>query len=226
MSGRDEYLAELASGKYTHVIGADEVGYGAWAGSVTVCAVAVPVNWSPILGLNDSKKLRASKREEIYYFLRERVAYEVASAESEEIDQEGVANALRGCFIKAVTKLKEKYPTALIVIDGEVRIPEVDYVHFPKADGEVPAVMAASVIAKVIRDKAMTELARKYPGYGFGKHSGYGSAEHQAALDKLGPTPAHRASYEPIKKLKNAEGFVAEPGITLDQDHFTTVSTS
>jgi ribonuclease HII len=223
--GRDKYLEELASGKYTHVIGADECGYGAWAGDLLVCAVAVPIKWSPILGLNDSKKLRPAKREELYYFLRERIPHEVATATPQEIDLEGVGSALKSCFVRVVTKLKAKYPGALVVLDGEVRIPDVEYVHFPRADGEVPAVMAASVIGKVIRDKSMVELAKKYPGYGFGKHAGYGSADHQEALDRLGPTPAHRASYEPIKKLK-AGTFDNEPGISLDQDHFTTVSTS
>ena len=213
----DEYKAAVASGRYSHVIGADEVGFGSWAGPVLVCAVAVPVTWAAPAGLDDSKKLRPKRREELFDLLRDRLPYASERAESVEIDREGVWPALHRCFRASVQDLLARFPKALVVLDGAIQL-ECDHLHFPKADGLVPAVMAASVFAKVIRDRHMVEMAQRYPGYGFGKHAGYGTPEHQEALGRLGPTPIHRMSYLPLQKLKTAEEIasVEEPGIAVD----------
>jgi ribonuclease HII len=223
LDDREQYLSELTSGKYTHIIGADECALGSWAGPLFVCAVAVPIGWKPIAGLDDSKKVRPAKRNELYYFLKDRVDFSCVSADSKEIDQTGIGQALRRCFIHTVSAMSTKFPNSLIVLDGEVKLPGIDHLHFPKADGEVPAVMAASIIGKVLHDRQMVELGKLYPGYNFGKNSGYGTPDHQAALKAKGPSPIHRASYAPIQKLKMGATLTLEeePGITLDCD--TTV---
>lgn len=197
------------------ILGSDECGYGSWAGPLVVCAVAVPHNWRPPQGLNDSKKVRANKREDLFEWMKTRVPYAIAMAQSEEIDRQGVTLALRRCYREAVTSVLAKFPDSLVVIDGEVKIPGLDHLHFPKADGIVPAVMAASIIGKVLHDRYMWQMADKYPGYSFHKSSGYGTKEHREAIDRLGLCPIHRRSYIPIKK---AERLQSEEGICLDSE--------
>jgi ribonuclease HII len=200
------------------VVGADECGLGSWAGPLVVCAAAVPRDWRPPPGLNDSKKLRPAKREELFDILRTKIPYFCEMAHSAEIDRDGITLALKRCFKTCLENVLNAAPGALVVVDGEVRIPELDHLHFPKADGIVPAVMAASVIGKVIHDRYMWKMAEKYPGYGFHKSQGYGTKEHQAALEKLGPCPIHRQSYLPLQKLKTAESMreIEEPGMVVD----------
>jgi ribonuclease HII len=217
--GYQEYLEAVQSGKYTFTVGADECGFGSWAGPLYVCAVAVPINWKPIAGLNDSKKLRPAKREELYYFLRDRISHVCTQAEASEIDRDGVGTALRRCFTESVNTLLTKFPNALVVLDGEVQLPNIDHLHFPKADGLVPAVMAASVIGKVTHDRQMIALAAKYPGYGFGKHAGYGTKDHLAAIKAKGLTPEHRRSYNFEGSGKGAP-IAEETGMTVDDETY------
>lgn len=213
----EAYRGALASGRYTHVLGADEVGLGAWAGPLCVCAAVVPIDWSVPVGLNDSKKVRPRKREELFQLHQDRVPHSYAMAQADEIDRDGVISALKRCYREALTTILAKFPNALVVLDGEVKVPEIEHLNFPRADGQVPAVMIASVFAKVTRDRYMVTLAKKYPGYGLGGHSGYGVPEHQAALAKLGPTPIHRRSYLPGQKLTpEAIREIDEPGMVAD----------
>jgi ribonuclease HII len=200
------------------VIGSDECGFGSWAGPLVTCAVAVPKDWRPPAGLNDSKKLGPKKREALFELLRHKIPYACAMAQSDEIDGTGIMLALRRCFRECIEDVLQRAPGALIVIDGEVRIPGMDHLHFPKADGIVPAVMAASVIGKVLHDRFMWNLAAKFPGYNFHKNQGYGTKDHQAGLEKLGPCPAHRQSYLPLQKLKTAESMreTQERGMVVD----------
>jgi len=218
VSSREKYLEELSSGRYTHVVGADECGFGSWAGPLVVCAAAVPVTWVPPRGLNDSKKLRPAKRNEIFDLHRDRVPYKATLAQSSEIDRDGVIQALKRCYRESLQALLEKFPQSLVVLDGEVKLPELEHLNFPKADGIVPAVMVASVFGKVIHDRYMVELAKKYPGYGFGQHMGYGTPEHQEAIAKLGLCPIHRRSYIGGERLKTAEQIRAaeDPGLAVD----------
>lgn len=200
---RAEY--EKLKGSAQFILGADECGYGSWAGPLVTCAVAVPKNWRPPFGLNDSKKVGPKKREQLFEILRRNIPYACEMAQSDEIDRVGVVLALRRCFRACIENVLGRAPGALLVIDGEVRIPGMDHLHFPKADGIVPAVMAASVIGKVLHDRYMWLMAEKYPGYSFHKNQGYGTKDHQAGLAKLGPCPIHRQSYLPLQKLKTAE---------------------
>ena len=197
------------------IIGADECGYGSWAGPLVTCAVAVPRDWHPPRGLDDSKKLRADKREYYYSLLTEKVSYAVGMAHSDEIDQGGVIPALHRCYLACIQKVSK--PGAIIVIDGEVNITELEHLRFPKADGIVPAVMAASVIGKVTHDHYMLELARQYPGYLFEKHQGYGTPDHKKAILKLGMTPVHRKSYVPIEGKTTGRKIQSERGLSLDE---------
>ena len=197
------------------ILGSDECGLGSWAGPCVTCAVAVPKDWKPPFGLNDSKKVGSKKREQLFEILRNRVPYACEMAQSDEIDRVGITLALRRCFRTCIDNVLARAPGALIVIDGEVRIPGIDHLRFPKADGIVPAVMAASVIGKVLHDRYMWLMAEKYPGYSFHKSSGYGTKEHREAIDKLGLCPIHRRSYIPIKKAERLQG---DKGICLDPD--------
>ena len=200
---------------HAFIIGADECGYGSWAGPLVVCAVAVPVNWTPPNGLNDSKKLRKAKHEELFYILKTSVTYLAEMAHSDEIDRDGVIPALKRCYRTVVQGLRERYPDSFIILDGEVSIPEVPHISFPRADGEVPAVMAASVIGKYLHDRYMLTMAEKYQGYGFADSCGYGTPQHVQALRKLGPCPIHRRSYLPIAKIEKVE---PDEGISLDPE--------
>lgn len=200
-SNLEDVQRRLAEGQFTHVIGADECGYGSWAGSLYVCAAAVPVGWT-IPKLNDSKKLTPAKREEIFYWLKAnaKLRFEVVTADVEEINREGLGDSLKRCYIDALTKLQGEYPSALTIVDGEVQLPKLDYLHFPKADALVPAVMAASVYGKVLRDRYMVSLAAQHPGYGLGDHMGYGTLAHEKSLKEKGMSPVHR-NYTPMERI-------------------------
>ena len=214
--GRAEYDRLRFSKSY--IIGADECGYGSWAGPLVVCAAAVPKDWRPPQDLNDSKKLRPTTRDRLFDYLRSRVPYACSMAQSDEIDRHGIILALRRCYRETVEAVLTRFPDSLVILDGEVRLPGCDHLNFPKADGIVPAVMAASVIGKVIHDRYMWKMAEKYPGYAFHKHQGYGTKEHKAALERLGACPIHRQSYLPIKKLKTPEEMreADEEGMSVD----------
>ncbi len=201
MDPREQYDAALKSGQHTYIIGADECGYGAWAGPLFVCACAARTDWLPTRGLNDSKKLTPAKREDLFYRLKSTgLRFEVATAEVAEIDRDGLGKALKRCFLDVLGKLTKEFPDALVIVDGEVQLTGLSYLHFPRADGIVPAVMAASVYGKVRHDAEMIRLGREFPGYGLGDHNGYGSEQHEEALRKKGMSPAHR-KYTPMERI-------------------------
>ena len=183
------------------VAGVDEAGRGPLAGPV--CAAAVILDPSkPIEGLNDSKKLSAKKREALAPLIKERaLAWAVAWGSVEEIDRLNILQATMLAMTRAVEGLKVR--PELILIDGN-RTPKglpAPASAVVKGDAKVAAISAASILAKTERDRLMTELDRTYPGYGFAQHAGYGTAAHVAAIEKLGVTPCHRRTFEPIKSL-------------------------
>jgi len=182
------------------IIGIDEVGYGCWAGPVFVCGVAAEDDWAPP-GLRDSKKLSKKRIVEVSESLRRVVPYLVVDGDVEHIDKYGIGAVLRTLQKLVAESLLEEFPGARVVVDGNIAIPGIpDCEAIPKADDTVPAVSAASIIAKDARDAKMRELAKEYPGYGFEKHVGYGTQQHAQALDRLGVCPIHRKSYKPIAK--------------------------
>ena len=182
------------------VAGVDEVGRGPLCGPVVTAAVILdPAR--PILGLNDSKKLSEARREALFIEIQEKaIAWCIARAEAEEIDELNILHATMLAMQRAVQGLHTTPRLALI--DGN-RCPQlaVPAEAVVKGDSRVPAIAAASILAKVSRDREMAELDQRYPGYGMAGHKGYPTAQHLAALKLLGPTPIHRRSFAPVRAL-------------------------
>jgi len=182
------------------IAGVDEVGRGPLAGDVVAAAVILdPAR--PIAGLRDSKKLSARRREELAGLIMERaLAWSVARATVAEIDELNILQASLLAMHRAVRALEPQ--PVYVLVDGN-RLPRWDYAAEPvvKGDDRVPAIAAASILAKVRRDRELVELERQYPGYGFAAHKGYPTAAHLEALQTLGVTPVHRRSFGPVRAL-------------------------
>lgn len=179
--------------------GIDEVGRGPLAGDVVAAAVILDPE-RPISGLMDSKKLSEKKREDLALRIKERaLAWHIARATVAEIDEINILQASLLAMKRAVEGLSVR-PDHLL-IDGN-RCPDMDYSMqaIVKGDQTEPAIAAASILAKVFRDHEMCELDALYPEYGFAKHKGYPTKQHQEALQKYGICPLHRQSYAPVKK--------------------------
>lgn len=195
------------------ILGIDEVGRGPLAGPLVVGAVILPSDkpeW--VDELKDSKKLSAKKREKLSEaILKEASATGLGWVPASKIDEVGISEALKLATARAVKSVQELHaPFSQIVIDGKVNFLSLTelgkYVNtMPKADALVKEVSAASIIAKVARDHYMYEVGLKYPGYGFEKHVGYGTAAHIKAIYELGVCPEHRKSFEPIKSTVGFE---------------------
>ena len=181
------------------ICGIDEAGRGPLAGPVYAAAVILPLGLE-ITGLNDSKKLSEKKREELFDVICEKaVDFSIGIADEKEIDEINILNATFLAMKRAVDGLKIKPDYALI--DGN-RYPRIDGVTeetIVKGDGKSMSVAAASILAKVSRDRYMLEIAEKYPQYCFEKHKGYGTKLHYEMLEKYGISPVHRKSF--LKKL-------------------------
>ncbi len=180
--------------------GVDEAGRGPWAGPVVASAVCLPKNYN-LRGLDDSKKLSPNKRFELYKKILVTADVGIGFASVKEIDQYNILQATFLAMVRAFKNLKTVPSFALI--DGN-RVPD----KFPceaksiiKGDGKIPAISAASVVAKVTRDNHMKKLAESYKGYGWEKNFGYGVKYHQEALKVLGVTPEHRRSFKPIHNM-------------------------
>jgi ribonuclease HII len=181
------------------IVGIDEVGRGCWAGPLVAGAVLLR---QPIDGLRDSKKLSKRQRERLTAAIyASGAAVGLGWVAPAEIDSVGLTQAVRLAMERALEQLAAPYDE--VIIDGNLNF----LAHLPrtraliKADDSVPAVSAASIVAKVARDDYMTGLAVQYPGYGFEAHVGYGTAAHRAALATLGVSDQHRQSYKPIRAL-------------------------
>ena len=198
------------------ILGIDEAGRGPWAGPLVVGAVVL--GGVQIEGLTDSKKLTKKKREELYDIIREQaVACATGWVSAAELDEVGMSEALRLATRRAVEQIKAPYTE--IIIDGTVNFlagtGKGAYVQtMKKADLLVPSVSAASILAKVERDRFMAEQDAMYPGYGFGGHAGYGVAKHRVAIEELGVTPLHRLSFAPLAKYREAPMSAAPPRTT------------
>lgn len=179
--------------------GVDEVGRGPLAGDVVAAAVILPPKHS-IQGLADSKALAAHHRQSLYKeIIEQALDYSVARASVAEIDQYNILQSTMMAMRRAVMGLKIK--PDFVAVDGN-RLPKWEYPAeaLVKGDGRVEVISAASIIAKVVRDAEMIELEAKYPGYGFAKNKGYGTAQHLEALKRLGATPIHRRSFSPVSE--------------------------
>ena len=179
---------------YEFIAGIDEVGRGPLAGPVVTCAVILPKDFN-VLYINDSKKLTEKKREELYDIIMEKaIAVGIGIESPKVIDDINILQATYSAMRKAIDALEVK-PTLLL--NDAVTIPMVDIKQVPiiKGDAKSISIAAASIVAKVTRDRMMVEFDKLYPEYDFAGNKGYGSATHIDALKKLGPTPIHRQSF-------------------------------
>jgi len=183
--------------------GVDEVGRGPLAGDVVTAAVILDPG-QPIQGLADSKKLSESRREQLAEEIREKaLCWHIARALVSEIDTYNILQATMMAMSRAVDGLAIK--PEYVAVDGN-RMPRWQYVGETviKGDALVPAISAASIIAKVCRDAEMRQFDEQYPGYDFAAHKGYGTRRHREAIEELGPSPIHRRSFEPVRSMLEA----------------------
>jgi len=198
-----EFAVIESSGK-TLIAGIDEAGRGAIAGPVYAAAVILALNdpekLSALRDVDDSKKKTARQREELFDLIKSNVlAYGVGFSPALSIDQEGIISANTRAMMDAVAQLEPQ--ARYLLIDGRMRlrnlpIPQESII---RGDSKSLSIAAASILAKVSRDRHMISLARRFPGYGLERNMGYCTPEHVAALDKQGPCPEHRYSFAPIR---------------------------
>lgn len=202
MSEIDELFAEFDVPLLT--AGVDEVGRGPLCGDVVTAAVILdPEN--PIAGLNDSKKLSEKRREALFIEIKDKaLSFCIARASVAEIDELNILQASLLAMHRAVAGLTVQ--PEFVLVDGN-RLPSWSYraQAVVKGDSRVPAIAAASILAKVSRDREMAEMDVLYPGYGMAGHKGYPTKVHLAALKALGVTPIHRRSYAPVRAILEAE---------------------
>ncbi len=188
-----EYTGKLLAG-------ADEAGRGPLAGDVVAAAVILnPAE--PIEGLDDSKKLSEKRRDALFEEIQAKaLGFAIARASVDEIEELNILHASMLAMKRAVEALVPQ--PEYVLVDGN-RLPKWTYSAeaVVKGDSRVAAIAAASILAKVTRDRDMVALEEKYPGYGFAAHKGYPTKAHMLALEQLGPTPVHRASYGPVKAI-------------------------
>lgn len=181
------------------IVGIDEVGRGCWAGPLVAGAVILD---EPIDGLKDSKKLGPARREELALLINlQAKAIGLGWVDAATIDRVGLTTAVKWAMERAMEEISAEYDE--IIIDGNLNFLDTNAKAraVVKADDSVPSVSAASIVAKVARDKYMVEMAKLYPNYGFERHVGYGTALHLERLKKHGVTKLHRQSFKPIQQL-------------------------
>ena len=193
---------ELLVQGYPFVAGLDEVGRGPLAGPVVAAAVILPPGAAPpaLAGVRDSKQLSARQRERLDRAIRAvAIAVGLGEASAAEIDTVGILPATRMAMARAVAALSVRPSFALI--DGRgLELRDVPSRCIVKGDALCLSIAAASIVAKVARDQQMRELDAAYPGYGFARHKGYGTAAHMERLAALGPSPVHRMSFAPVRR--------------------------
>jgi len=197
---------ELLAQGFVHIAGLDEAGRGAWAGPVVAAAVILPLRRKrlpeELQGVRDSKLLSPRRREELFDVIWKRAfSVGIGVVGPEEIDTRGIVPATRQAMRLALARL-EAVPQYLLIdylLLPEVDVPQRAVVH---GDARCLSIAAASIIAKVHRDRLMVELDERFPGYGFAQHKGYGTPAHRAALTRLGPSPIHRLTWTPCRRLR------------------------
>lgn len=203
---RFRYELELRERGVTRIAGVDEAGRGPLAGPVLAAAVVFPLDWilnglpEPLRGINDSKQLSAEARENFYGELvsRKEIQFGIAQVDAPLIDQINILQATHRAMNLALAQLNPAPQHALV--DG-LRVRSLEFPHTAVVSGDALSysIAAASILAKVTRDRMMVEFDRQYPGYGFAGHKGYGTAEHVAAIKQRGACPIHRQSFAPLR---------------------------
>lgn len=178
-----------------YICGIDEAGRGPLAGPVVVAAVIMPKD-SMIEGVNDSKKVSEKKREILYdLIINEAIAYSVAIIDQDEIDKINILNATKKGLTKCIKDLSVKPDRIIVDALNKIDTCGIPYTSIIKGDAKCYSIAAASIIAKVTRDRIMRQWDEIYPKYGFEKHKGYGTQMHIKAIKEFGPTPIHRKSF-------------------------------
>ena len=198
---------DLLARGYGLIAGIDEVGRGSLAGPVAAAAVILPPRIkSPWLSqVRDSKQLTPKQRQLLApKIMEEALSFGVGMVSSDEIDKRGIVRATRKAMGLAVKQL-DPAPDYLLIDAVALPALKLPQKHMIKGDCLCISISCASIVAKVARDKLMTEYGRKYPGYGFGSHKGYGTEEHVAALQRLGACGIHRRSFEPVRAVCNPD---------------------
>jgi len=191
-----DFEQELWRGKWERIAGIDEAGRGAWAGPVCAAAVILPIDpliFRELSGVRDSKEMSPSSRTAWEPRIKAcAAAWGVGFASCEEIDQIGILPATRLAAVRALTDLSPDYLLTDYLIFREIPLPQTALV---KGDQRSLSISAASVLAKTARDELMRRMDASYPGYGFARHKGYGTREHQQAIRRLGACTLHRKSF-------------------------------
>ena len=205
------WLTTQLEKEYGAYVGVDEVGLGCFAGPIYAAAVVIlNYDWPEIDQLGDSKAIGPRKRTFLAARIKDECKWSIGRAEVAEIDGLGIRAAHAKAIERAVAGLRRKHvPTPAVVIDGDAF--DIDLGALPvrfirQGDSIIPAISAASIIAKVDRDAHMTELAKEYPQYGWERNAAYGSPEHKAAMQEYGLTPHHRRSFKPVGRIAHARG--------------------
>ena len=196
-----KYEKECYQKNYTLIGGVDEVGRGPLIGPVVAACCVLPKEFY-LEGLTDSKKLSEKKRNLFFEYIKEHaVAYGIGVISPERIDEINIYNASKEAMIEAIKAVQKQIPLEIVLVDAmplDLEIPSISIIH---GDALSISIAAASVLAKVTRDKMMYELDEKYPMYGFGSHKGYPTKKHIEALEKYGLIEGYRKTYGPVKKI-------------------------
>lgn len=200
-----KYEQNLRNQGFKLIAGVDEVGRGPLAGPVVAAAVILPETFF-LAGIDDSKKLTEKKREEYDEVIRrDALAVSIAVIDADEIDKINIYQATKKAMKTAIASLDPK-PEAVLIDAVELEIPFRSE-SIIKGDAKSVSIAAASIVAKVARDRFMKEIAQEYPEYGFQKNMGYGTKDHLRALEKYGVTPFHRKTFSPVKELLQSNLF-------------------
>ena len=195
------YEQELWEKGIDYVGGVDEVGRGPLIGPVVTACVVLPHDFV-LEGLTDSKKLTEKKREQFYdYIMEHAVCVKIGMCSPERIDEINIYQASREAMIEAIEKVAKEIPLGHVLVDAMPMDIDIDTTSIIKGDAKSITIAAASVIAKVTRDRMMIELDHKYPMYGFGKHKGYPTKQHLEAIETYGLIEGYRKTYGPVKKI-------------------------
>jgi len=199
-----QYEKELFKKGIEFVGGVDEVGRGPLVGPVVTACVVLPKDFV-LEGLTDSKKLSEKKRDKFYeYIINNCIAYAVGECSPEEIDQYNILEATKIAMGRAIDKVREQINLEYVLVDGNMKMNlDLPYESIVKGDSKSISISAASVVAKVTRDRMMYELDKKYPMYGYGNHKGYPTKAHLEAINKYGLIAGYRKSYGPVQDVLN-----------------------
>jgi ribonuclease HII len=211
ITNRLEFERDLWSREFTLVAGVDEAGRGPLAGPVVAAAVVLPASWvnggfdQRLVDLNDSKQLAEAQRENFFQILTTHpdIRYAVAIVDAATIDRINILQATYRAMNEALARLQPQ-PQHVLVDGRAVKSMTLPQTALVKGDARSYSIAAASVLAKVTRDRMMVECDRRFPGYGFAVHKGYGTPQHLAAIAAHGPCPIHRRSFAPLKPVQPA----------------------